>query len=148
MAAVVVVDLGRVVGEPAVNMAGFVDLACVLERMFQKVVGWYSVLFDQAACSPSRMCCAREMRTLKPLLADEKATLNDFGRLWMVQHFRPTTNIYDLRVKSVIVGTFNEARSQSNSKRTRRETGVLARCMMGKAAALMLCERYSFLAET
>jgi hypothetical protein len=65
--AAAVVGLGHVVGEQAVDMAGLVDLACVLERMIQRVVGWYSVLFDQAACSPSCMCCAREMRTLKPL---------------------------------------------------------------------------------
>lgn len=79
-AAVVVVGLSRVAGEPAVDMADFADLACVLETMIQKVVGWCSVLFDQAACSPSRMCCAGEMRTLKPLLADEKGTLKDSGR--------------------------------------------------------------------
>ena len=39
-AAVVVVGLSRVAGEQAVDMADFADLACVLETMIQKVVGW------------------------------------------------------------------------------------------------------------
>jgi hypothetical protein len=135
-AAVVVVGLGRVVGEPAADMAGFVDLACVLEKMIRKVVGWYSVLFDQAACSPSRMCCAREMRTLKPLLADEKATLNDSGRLWMVEHFRLTANIRSACEICYRRDIVNEARSPKQFEKDASGDRVLARCMTGKSCSI------------
>jgi hypothetical protein len=68
-AVVVVVDLGHVVEERVVSMAGSVDLVFVLEMTSRTVVGCCSALFDQAACSLGHTCSARERQMLKPLLA-------------------------------------------------------------------------------
>ena len=81
VAAAVVVDLGHVVEEQVVSMAGSVDLVFVLEMTSRTVVGCCSALFDQAACSLGRTCSGRERQMLKPLLAGWKGDVDFAERI-------------------------------------------------------------------